>query len=48
MNEDSIVNGEKTEIIVRKGGLNFEEEIRIDKKFFEKRDSIFLTTAGLF
>ena len=46
--EDSIMNGEATEVVVKKGGLNFEEEIRIDKKFFEKRDSIFLTAAGLF
>lgn len=48
MHEDSIVNGEQTEVIVKKGGLNFEEEVRIDKKFLEKRDSIFLATAGLF
>ena len=48
VHEDSIVNGEQTEVIVRKGGLDFNEEIRIDKKFFEKRDSIFLATAGLF
>ena len=48
MHEDSIVNGEQTEVIVKKGGLNFEEEVKIDKKFLEKRDSIFLATAGLF
>lgn len=48
MHEDSIINGDQTEVIVKKGGLNFEEEVRIDKKFLEKRDSIFLATAGLF
>ena len=46
--EDSIINGEQTEILVKKGDLRFNEEIRIDKKFFERRDSIFLATAGLF
>ena len=46
--EDSICNGEQTEIFVKKGDLRFEEEIRIDKKFFERRDSIFLASAGLF
>ena len=46
--EDSIMNGEQTEIVVKKGDLRFEEEIRVDKKFFEKRDSIFLASAGIF
>ena len=46
INEDSIVNSEHTEVIVKKGDLRFEEEIRIDKKFFEKNDSIFLAAAG--
>ena len=48
MQEDSIINGEQTEVIVKKGTSNFEEEIRIDKKFFEKKDSIFLASVGLF
>ena len=48
MQEDSVVNGEQTEVIVKKGGLSFEEEFKIDKVFLEKRDSIFLATAGLF
>ena len=48
INEDSIVNGEHTEVIVKKGDLRFEEEICIDKKFFEKNDSIFLAASGLF
>ena len=48
MHENSIINGEQTEIIVKKGGLNFEEEVKIDKKFLEKRDSIFLAAAGIF
>ena len=48
MHEDSIINGEHTEVVVKKGNLSFEEEIRIDKRFFEKKDSIFLASAGLF
>ena len=48
MQEDSVVNGEQTEVIVKKGGMSFEEEFKIDKVFLEKRDSIFLATAGLF
>ena len=48
LQEDSIVNEEETEVVVKKGGLGFEEEIKIDKKFFENRDQIFLATAGLF
>ena len=48
LQEDSILNGEETEVIVKKGGTSFEEEIRIDKKFFDKRDCIYLATAALF
>ena len=48
MHEDSVVNGEQTEVIVKNGGLSFEKEFKIDKVFLEKRDSIFLATAGLF
>jgi len=28
--EDSIINGEQTEIIIRKGFLDFDEVIRVD------------------